>query len=299
MADDLKTFQEARSDVYLSGGPEFDNEYTLIFRFVVRSFFKERPKTGANKFIQNTVAFLSEDLSKYYVLGVTLKKLEPLLNVAVHSSSYVFGTTDKSVLTDEASWIIDVVLRPAQNERAWTNPERWTELVATALQVWGGYRPQVDIVGVVRLPQDWLDKTAHFNHVYAWWNQRQPVYYVQTCTAEQLSDPKYKGKCPSITNTPFNSTAFLKGKVGDDGLGFAAGLADYPDTLQPINVLDTTRTPEGLLPPDNGRDNGSKPDAPDGPDRPKPKGKTEQYLVFGAFAAVGYVLYQKMLKDYL
>lgn len=299
MSDDLTPFLEKRDDPVLSADFKFETDELYIFRFIVRSYFKERPKSGAAAFLKSVSQFFVEDLSNYYILGVTLDKLKPFQAVKVHNDSYAVATTDRSILTDEGTWALDIVVRPAIDERAWTNPSRWSDKVAAALHGWAGYRPVVDVVGVVTLPIRWyMSDTPHFDHVYAWWNRRQPVYFVQACTKEQLTDPNFKGKCPSVTVTPFNAVSFQKGLVGEDGLGFSAGLADYPDVLQPINIKDAAGSSGNVQVPIPGGTDTARPGSSSANgDGSQPKDKTEQYVIFGAFAALGYVLYKQVLKD--
>jgi hypothetical protein len=291
MSDDLKYFKEAQSSVYRGGS--FDQNTILIVRFLVRNFFKKLPTTGAATFVRKAVACLSDDLDKYDVLGLTIHKAKPLQSLQIEKR-----VSQPSVMTDDGSWIVDLVVRSATDEKAWTNPEVWNKHLVNALEGWAGFAPTVDVMGMVGLPLGFWDRIsisnetiAHFKHVEAIWRRRRPVYLVQACSLEQQTNPDFKDPCPTVKNTPFNATgAYNKGLVGDDGLGFARGLADHPDWLEPINIKDKGWTPSIWTPGGGG--------PADDTEKKKPS-KTNDYIAFAAFAALGYVAYQKVLKDLL
>lgn len=286
MSDALQPFLDARTAQILTAATTFKKESIYVFRFLIRNFLGELPK-DRRPLVTSALSFLSQDVSNYQVLGVTIVKIKPYTSISIHGGGLALWSLDDTVMADDGTWILDIVVRPVVSEVAYTNPDQWVGWISNVFTNWGAYRPVVNIVGVVEMPLGMMSSNATFDYVYSWWRRRQAIRTIIACNEAEASLGKVE--CPKNEPTAYFGASWQAKKVGDDGLGLAMGLSDLPDQLMPLETLVGTVGSPGVLPlPD-----GVSTDTAVGPSAAS-KASTESWAIMGVFAFVGWFAYDKL-----
>jgi hypothetical protein len=229
------------------GGMQFyDPKDIYIYRFIVRNFVKELPKKWGS-FVRTAPGFLATDLSRYSTLNISTIRLLPVKSLEVYSNNSGAIIWNKTVMTDDRSWLFDFVIRPRVDENAWASIDEYKEHLTNSLLEWSGYRPIVDLFGVVKLPWEpglWASDSeevaeARYKHVYNFWNRRNPVVEVNACTDAEKAGGQIK--CPQVKLTEYGASGWSKGFLGEDGLGLTYGFSTHIEKLKAINILPTTK----------------------------------------------------------
>lgn len=300
MSYSVDQFYSAREGTksYLTEYAKFSIENAYIFRFLVRRFTQELPSGMWSEFILGVPGFLAVDLPEYDISAMALQKVPQASKVIVYAGGASWPVWEETVMTDNSSWMLDVVVRPTRNvSRVWTHPSAWESHIKAVLNAWKGVSPDVRAMGIVPVPtlfwsrsEMYEDQIPIYDAVGNFWMSRTPVLNVRACTEQELIEFNMgKGpKCPRVTRTDFGNSAWQKGWLGQDGLGLATGLSDVPSSLSPITILSSGTTPLPVPRPP-----GTEPP----PAFPKLGSIDSTTAVVLIFAAVGFVTHQKLFGD--
>jgi hypothetical protein len=271
------------------GSQEYYTSDIYIYRFIIRNFVKELPKKWGS-FVRTAPGFLAIDLSRYSILNISTIRLLPVKSFEVYSNNVGTAIWHKTVMTDDRSWLFDFVIRPSINEDAWASIDEYKEHLIKSLLEWSGYRPIVDLFGVVKLPWKpglWASDSekvveARYKNVYNFWNRRNPVVEVYACTdAEKIGG---QIKCPQVKLTEYGASGWSKGFLGEDGLGLTYGFSTHIEKLKAINVLPTTDEKRTKI-------------ITTKKEKEKEKVKKNQNWIMLASAGLGFYIFNKLYGD--
>ena len=252
-------------DSNLTNYTKFEPLYDYLLRFVVDNWEAGTP--DGSRFLDSTravsrVLAAVGDLSSYDVKSVTFQHVPAGQEVGFYNPSWYTiamgqGFTDKFTSSD-GTWTIDVVFRPKQSERAWTNVEKWTQVLQGQL-VGSRGQPRVQCAGLINLDAGVGISDAVSGGVFTAaiidWTGRQGFWQVTSsenpgsATGFTANEIQINRGAPGVA---WNKASV--GQVGQDGLGIAIGSALKPRALKPITIRDVQK-PDGKEPGSGKKEN--------------------------------------------